>query len=740
MNDTHYIEDANRTARRKQRKSLGFKVIDYVVELVTNSDDSYKRMESKGLIPIEGKKPIYIELKKSRDHFVISVTDNAEGLENEQILKIFGKYGGDNAGGENVASRGIFGQGATDVMVNAAMDKKQAMLESIKDGAISKYYFGWDEQTGKRFIKNKPINFNKGQFEEFRKKSQIPLNGTIMTFGIPSSVKFNESTLIDDIQGSHYLRYILSSQNREVYFIKGNKKQLLTSSNYLLSDDLLLKKYTFGFNYSDTQINGTLFLYRNKLKAKSPEYKTDILVSDTNEVIYANTMFGFEKMAKARDISGKLVIDGLYSLCKKHLNQEYPDEIINDDRTGFNTKHEFYQILTNKYIDSYIKDCINEYGADIDELDISKNKKFQNALSAINKWMSEELKRDIPGGGLAGKTPPVDGLDFGKNTIYITKNATYDLKLIINPSLIAPEDDIIIEVANNFDNVTFTPDVINYNSDEIDGNNIVKKSISINAKKITYGDNYVVLTASSKSFTKSISINIVELDIFYPKNGIGFESEDATFVEGINHKTNVWFDLSTYGLGTEITVYSENLNIITTNIVLNEEMIIVDNLGKFEVFFNGGNLGGDYLITVKVLNDGFEVSQRIHIRNHSKPTIGSKGMFTAIKLWVEEGHSFQTTFDYKTGIIYVNARSPINISMMGDLLNTDPEKPNFNEKQLKYLSDLIAFQCAIIDVKELERKNQIEISEEDRLEDYLGNLYRKKMDVYERILKAMQES
>ena len=38
------IEDSSRTARRKQIKNLGTTAVAYLVELITNSDDSYKRL------------------------------------------------------------------------------------------------------------------------------------------------------------------------------------------------------------------------------------------------------------------------------------------------------------------------------------------------------------------------------------------------------------------------------------------------------------------------------------------------------------------------------------------------------------------------------------------------------------------------------------------------------------------------------------------------------------------------
>ena len=56
------IEDSSRTARRKQIKNLGSSAIDYLVELITNSDDSYKRLEGAGFLDVDSEKVIYIDL------------------------------------------------------------------------------------------------------------------------------------------------------------------------------------------------------------------------------------------------------------------------------------------------------------------------------------------------------------------------------------------------------------------------------------------------------------------------------------------------------------------------------------------------------------------------------------------------------------------------------------------------------------------------------------------------------
>lgn len=738
-----YIEDSSRTAKRKQQKALGNSCVAYLVELITNSDDSYKRLESNGTVSIEEIKPIYIDLKKKKSgEFVFSVTDNAEGMTSDRVTKIFAKYGGDNAGGDSSASRGIFGQGATDVMVNASMDKKEAMLESIKDGEICKFYFGWDDEKSKRTVQEKKITFSKGQFDEIRKSLKIPVNGTRMTFGIPLTVKFKESTIVDELEGSYALRYILSSNNRKVIFTKsGGAKIELSSDKYKLDENNLLETKKFDFDFEGNVLKCEISLYRNPNKFLDGLYKTELLVTDSNHVIYDNTLFGFEKVPKAKDISGILKIDGLYELCKKHLNQDNPDEIINDDRTGFNTKHDFYYQITKKHLDKIIRDCINEHASPTDEVDITKNKKFKNALNALNKWMSEELKRDIPGGGSQGKNPPSDGLDFGKPKIEITVGVSYDLKLVINSGLITPDDDIFVEVTNNEDDyVSVSPDVITYNESDIKDGKAVK-SISLNALKVTPDGDYVTLTVSSKSYSKSIAIYVLDVDVIYPNDGLDFELKEATFTDKNNHKSIVWFDTDNYEIGSKINIFTDDgLNTLNKDIVLSNDMLITDHIGKFTVVSFGGVVGNDYKIKIIAEKDGLAKEQLVHIRNESNVDRGSKGMFTSIKLWDGDDTDFQITYSHKDGIIYINPKSPINIALMGDMTNTNPDKPVFNKQQNQYLADLLAYQSAVLDVKELERLNQITINDDERLEDYNQKIGEKKSIIFARILKAMDEA
>lgn len=737
-NEQIVIKDSKRTAKRKQRKTLGSSVVAYIVELVTNADDSYKRLEASGKLPLDDVKTIYIEYKEKKGAPIIAVTDNAEGMNAQRVADVFQRYGGDNAGGDSSASRGIFGQGATDVMINAAMEGKIACLESFKDGEYVKYYFNYDEGSGERKLINKTPSLHASQVASLRSSLFIPANGTKMTFGIPTEiVKFKKGTLLEEIEGNYSLRYILAQPNRRVVFVRGNEQKELSSKLYKLDDNKLLVEKTFSFTYDGIELACKLSLFRNPEKMAQGDFATDILVTDSNQVVFANTMFHFEKNPKAKDISGILVMDGLYKLCKDHLNSENPDEIINDDRTGFNEKNDFYKKLVKDYIDKIINQALAEHGASNDVVDISKNKKFRSAIEAINKWMEEEQKRVIPGGGLRGKTPPSNGLDFGKNKIDITQGVSYSLPIIINTAQIPEDSDIFIDIEGNENGyVSVTPeDVVSYKEEDAkDG--VATKSLTIKGLKVCENDDLVVLTISSLNYQKSIAIRVVEQEVVYPENGIAFDTEEATFTPQGNHKSLVWFDANVIQLGTEIHVSSEGLNVITPTITLTENMLVTENIGKFNVVVADGELGKTYELIASV-SGPLEAKQSVKIASQPKDPKGSRGMFSSIKLWPADGDSWQVTFDQKTGTLYINSKHPINIGMMGLLDAIDPNEPKFNPKQQNYLMLLLCEQAAINDVKELENRNQIIVTEGETLDSYVQHLNEKKMAVFTKVMSAI---
>lgn len=104
-------------------------VFDALVELITNSDDSYHRLYSKGAITKDGG-PISIEIERRiKDSSHVLLKDRAEGMTLEEMREKIKRIGEKTSGNDN---RGFMGRGAKECAVLG-----KTTFESIKDG---KYY------------------------------------------------------------------------------------------------------------------------------------------------------------------------------------------------------------------------------------------------------------------------------------------------------------------------------------------------------------------------------------------------------------------------------------------------------------------------------------------------------------------------------------------------------------------------------------------------------------------------
>lgn len=105
---------------------------DALVELVTNSDDSYRRLEQRGFSP-EGRITVFVHRHRGGVVSEIEVSDWAEGMTLQRIEEVL-EFGADHSGfseGGNI--RGLFGKG----LKEAVFALGSGEIESVRNGAFS---------------------------------------------------------------------------------------------------------------------------------------------------------------------------------------------------------------------------------------------------------------------------------------------------------------------------------------------------------------------------------------------------------------------------------------------------------------------------------------------------------------------------------------------------------------------------------------------------------------------------
>ena len=724
------------TARRKSIRDLNqpfskdFK--KYLAEIITNSDDSYKRLESKGLLDIDEVKEIIINIEKTPDNeYSIQITDYAEGLSLDKMEEVFLKYGGDNAGGEDYKTRGIFGQGASDVLFNSAFNKFESRIITFKDGIGVIATFIVDES--KEF--QRMIEFYKILEEDMnslRSFTGISQNGTVIRFGVKGEYlkTKNMNQFIREIENFYTFRYIFSSRNRKVTLIFNNQKYVLNSEKYIFNDEeKLVEDILFKFKHEGKITNFKLSLYKSEKSIEDDE--TKILVTDNNHVIYANDFFKFDNFPKAKGIKGILVLDNIYEICKNYLNdEENASAVLTETRDGFNTKHPFYKDLFDT-ISPILSQIVEKHGRKLQEKDLTENKKFYDTLKEINKFLNKEIEESINGGPKAGIEPPSDGLRFVRQEISINKGKKYSIRLYANPQMII--DNSEINIILNSEKISADPIKIMCNHQYIqDG--ILTYNIYIEGNEIT--EDSVLITAESSGYEAKLLINVIEKDIYYPEDGMEFHSSTMRVKPNQTHVASLFIDTEKINLGTKINLLRSNDNIILQEDTIEVQIsdLIDKKIAIKKIRYKVNEDITDYEVKAKTKDHDTKLD--VLVREIVDEPKGTSGIINGFKTTPDDDAFYQSYFHQNDKYIYILEENYINKMLMPDLSLVDKSKLNYKKEDRVILADILASEIAKLLIKKLVDKGKISISM-DGIDDYNNHLQRKKLEIFKIIHKTL---
>lgn len=737
------VHDSINKKKRELLDSLGDDILRYVAELVTNSDDSYRREEKSGNMPLEEEKVIYVEICKDKRNGggdMIVITDNAEGMSLETLKDKFISYEDDKAGGADLNVRGLFGRGASDVLRVASHEKKTAKIESIKDGQLSRLKYITEENYDYT-IDVEPVPVRSSQFDSLRKSMKIPNNGTVISFGIPSNVKYNRNIkkkFKDLMETYPSFRYLLNQANRKVILIVDGVETVLSSEPYSFENMIFLVEKTFDYHFQGKVLECCLKVYRNDNKQVDG---TQIIVTDQEKAVYDNTMFDFGNMASAKNISGELTITGLYQVCHDNLyDKENPNAIFKVNRTGFDNTNTFYKGL-NQLLTPIIDSILKEHGAKVKSTDLTNNKKISDALKKLNKYIKNELRDSISGGNLSGQEPPTEGIKFVRAHASITCGKTYDLKLLINSAIIGPTDTIKVTVDEN-DCIEVTPSTINYLMEDIKPNGLVVKDVVIKSLQVT--NEPITIEAFCNGYKAIILIDVIEQEIHDPENGFEFYQKELVLSPDEIHKASLYYDKDVVPEGSTITFECEGLELLIKEHVTSSDDLLNESIGCIIVKSKGGEIGSDYVITAKVQDvfNELTASVKITITEPSKNKNLGGGLISKIRWVANEGQFFQAYYQNHTHELIINSKNPVNMALMGSMDDRNPDNPKLTKNQRRFLCDLIAFYGAQILVKENNAANgEINIGNTyEAIEDYMNLIQQHKNAMFNDMYPVLVES
>lgn len=361
-------------------------IIDGLVELITNCDDSYLRIEEKGMTHT-GKILICVDRERGGVCNKLIVRDFAEGMTNDELKKAI-VFGGETSGFASGRSvRGLFGRGLKETIIALG----EGEIITVKNNNLARTRLWFDKSAKKPLYDDEMLNE--------RKYDSNP-NGTKVEIKITNEkIKIPELETFKSHLAEHYaLRDITFSDKRELVLRFEDLKRKLTTTepirfnypegNLLIHEELNLS----GFG-DRVQIK----IYESPSPLSSPRnnpYGLAGILIKTKSAILDNQLFKFENEPAGLYFFGEALCEGI----EKRLRRG-ETEIIDPNRGGLEWRHDYCQALMEA-IERTLEPFIIKKKKALEkrpekEVTQTTKKMLRNICSLLNRIAKEELE-DIP--------------------------------------------------------------------------------------------------------------------------------------------------------------------------------------------------------------------------------------------------------------------------------------------------------------------------------------------------------
>jgi len=401
-------------------QAIGNDLMKGLLELITNSDESYARLEAKGL-KADGRIEIEINRRPRKKETIVRVIDWAEGMDELQLERCVGSYGEDTSG---QVGRGIFGMGLKDTINNFGEGTIIAFKDGMKHTCVLKNVEDLEIKS--------PRVISGSEKKEFRNAA----GGTIVEILVqnPKVTIPLVVSLRQQLQMHVCLRGIMGDSSRKVVLrdLRGGSADELSykpPEGEKLLDGLKVRLPNFP------EVTATLTVFRAtgpEGLSQSGSDRTGGILITSKRTYHEATLFGFDDDPYAVRLFGELRCDDIYDM------QATGDPIVDKNRNGLKKDHP----LTRELYDA-ARTQIAKIVADEKEREKQKQRslekeetlrRFKEAVRNLNQIASKELQ---VGGAGSGDGPreehemrtPLDGFEFVPDTYRIVVAERDNLKL-----------------------------------------------------------------------------------------------------------------------------------------------------------------------------------------------------------------------------------------------------------------------------------------------------------------------
>ena len=440
------LEYHGRHAQQQADQAIRGNVERALVELITNSDDSLRKLEARGQKP-DGRISIEIQPKRMDSHCVIVVEDLAEGMDVSVMDRAVGVYADETSGfltGEPV--RGYFGRGLKDSILALG----EGNVTSVVDGTVCVAWLGYIGQQP-YYERSNPSP---------SKKSNSTRVEIITTR--PNIVNPQFATLRSNL-GQHFaLREILANPNRTVslrYLRRDGKTSNQANLTYQQPKGELL--LTEELTFRDFPARCELRIFRAVEPLQTPveigPYAPAGILVRGEAAAYDNVLVKFDRDPNARRFFGIATCTYLDDLVRSG------DTIVSATRDGLVSSHPFVSALFTR-IEELLEPFVISEARRVREEQRSERsqelkRKLSRATTALNEIATKTLSAIDLGGPIDSPSVPEEGYGFVPDilNVAVTKPRTITFRALEN---LLPEFSEVSISSDNRSVSVLTPSVV----------------------------------------------------------------------------------------------------------------------------------------------------------------------------------------------------------------------------------------------------------------------------------------
>lgn len=424
MASSRKLQYADRVAIQQADQAIRKDVMRALVEVITNSNDSYSRLEHAGTAT-EGL--IVIEVLRKHKNSVIRIQDFAEGMTDSRMDKVVGTYGEATSGlKEDKHVRGMWGRGLKDSIFGLGY----GYVRSFKGANF--YSCSLLLKKGvPTFDLDDPVRAT----VPLREKYNVPEGNSTMVEIIVSrdDVKMPQYNNLRNYLQRHFeLRPIMSNPKRRIVLREMGTDWKIRQEHELSyraprGEKMLSERLKIpGF-----PAYAKLEVYRSgiELSTRSEEgdYADGGLLVISRATVISLTMLKFENDPYAAYFYGSIQCDYLHDLLKND------EPVLTATRDGINWTHPFAKAL-KAAVEGKLEPLIqaerdHAIHDEQTKLDKKLRQKLDRALHELNTIAVTELRDQRDGEGIRKLEVPESGMGFVPERLYVQTGQTATLTL-----------------------------------------------------------------------------------------------------------------------------------------------------------------------------------------------------------------------------------------------------------------------------------------------------------------------